>query len=71
MAEQSMNGRNVCTRSRNVAWPLSDVALFRDVGVPLTNQNRMHEEIQEQIKLRECLLLLSTEYSVFPFTIEE
>jgi hypothetical protein len=33
----------------------SDMALFRDVGVMLTNQNSMHEKIQDQIKLRECL----------------
>jgi len=70
-AEQSVNGRNDCTRSRNVAWPLSDMALFRDVGVLLTNQNCMHEEIKEQIKFRECLLPLSTESSVFPFTFQE
>jgi len=47
------------------------MALFRDVGVTKTNQNCMHEEIQEQMKLRECLLPLSTESSVFPFTIQE
>ena len=70
-AEQSVNGRNDCTRSRNVAWPLSDMALVRDVGVTQTNQNCMHEEIKGQIKLRECLLPLNTESCVFPFTIQE
>jgi hypothetical protein len=47
------------------------MAFFRDMGVMLTNQNCMHEEIQEQFKLRECLLPLSTQSSVFPFTIQE
>ena len=70
-AEQSVNGRKDCTRSRNVARPLSDMALFRDVGVMLANQNCIYEEIQEQMKLRECLLSLSTESPVFPFTIQE
>jgi hypothetical protein len=66
-----VSGKNDCTRSRNIAWPLSDVALFTDVGMMVTNHNCMHEEIEEQIKLRECLLPLNTESSVFPFTIQE
>jgi len=70
-AEQLVNGTNDWTRSRNVAWPLSDMALFRDVGVMLTNQNCLHEEIQEQIKLRVCLLPLNAECSVFSFPIQE
>jgi hypothetical protein len=38
--------QKLLTRSRNFAWPLSDMALFRDVGVMLTNQNCVHEKFK-------------------------
>jgi hypothetical protein len=37
-----MNGRNDCTRTRNVGWPLPHIASFRDLGVTLTSQNYMN-----------------------------
>jgi ribosomal protein S13 len=63
-----VNGRNDCTTSRNVAYPL---ALLKGVGVTLTSENCMHLEIKEKIEVRECLLPLSAESSVFTFTIQE
>jgi hypothetical protein len=44
------------------------VEQFKYLGTALTNQNSIHEEIKEQIGVRECLLSFCAEYFVFQFT---
>ena len=47
------------------------VGELKYLGIRLTNQNSIQEEIKIRLKLRECLLLFGAESFIFPFVIQK
>ena len=44
---------------------------FKYLGVTLTNQNSVQEEIKNRFKVRECLLSFGAESFVFQFAVKK
>jgi hypothetical protein len=63
------SGQNQNTRTANETF--GNVVQFKYLGMTLTNQNDIRDEIKSKIYLRECLLSFSPMSSVFPSLIKK
>jgi hypothetical protein len=64
MSHHSYSGQNQNIRIASESFEI--VAVFKYLGMTLTNQNDIHDEIKSRLNLGECLLLFSPKSFVFP-----